>query len=212
MNSEERDRFAEKLLEAALARYRRAEPLQGIEDRLLARLESAQGRSGVRILLLSWARGPRGRRLPAVEACLALLLALGAAFYLARNHRSVSQSSRVRLRTPMVQTANSGRPGPESRVKERARAEIPSRLTRRATRAKRQHPDGQAQPWNGPRREQFPSPEPLTEQEKLLLSYLRETPAPRAISFHDPEQLMKELQPRPLEALRIEPPKPGGVE
>ena len=38
MNPEERDQFAEKLLNATLGRYSAAEPAPGLEERLLAKL------------------------------------------------------------------------------------------------------------------------------------------------------------------------------
>lgn len=209
MNSEERNRFAEELLEAVLARYRRAEPLPGIEDRLLARLESTQTSAGSLSVLLSWAR----RRGVAVgEVCLAMLATIVVMFYLAHNYRSARAPSGAHARKQEMQAANPGRAAVETLVKEEARIEIPSRAKIPSPRAKRLHAELQRQSWHGPRREQFPTPEPLTKQEKLLLSYIRETPAPRPISFHDPEQLKKELEPRPLEALRIEPPKPGGAQ
>ena len=217
MNSEERNRFAEELVEAGLARYRNVAPLPGLEERLLAGLEPSRMRADALSELCKRMWQQKMRSLIAKAVWAALLAASAVAFYVVYTREAIKPRSAVRALATSIPTENArpARIAPSLNIT--GRADIGSTPLARPHAAKGLVSGGlqlrrRPQSWEGPRSDQFPTPEPLNEQEKLLLSYIRQTPAPPPISFHDPDELRKELQPRPLEAMRIEPPKPGGSE
>jgi hypothetical protein len=219
MKDEERDRFAEELLEAGLARYRRAEPHEGLEGRLLARLEESQhsrvrlvmSQGAVSAFLLRWAW--RRFRTGAVAAvlCVALVGVVATLLRIAGRHRpAATRSGTPNYAAELTPFGTSKpRPGRGSTRVERPAPPRPALLSQRVARPKSQselRPRSLPQWTEEPRQEQFPAPAPLSQQERLLLSYVRGTPSPEPLSFHDPEQLKRDLQPKPLEPLKMEPP------
>lgn len=182
MDPRERNQFVDELLDSALARYRSAEPRPGLEERVLARL-CADGQP---------------RPWPGWAWRLAAGVAVLGTVVLA-----------VLLRRTVHITP--GSPGPNSSVEARKMNSPPSGLkaafvepiakshpTRRAsahlTRQLRSQRVGAE-----PHKDVFPSPAPLSEQEELLLRYVRENPAPVLMALQRATDALEEIQIKPLE-------------
>ncbi len=182
MDPREHDQFVDELLDSALARYRSAEPRPGLEERLLGRLRAEPQPKA----WLGWTW-----RLAAGVAVLGTVLLT------------------VLLRRTVHITP--GSPAPSSAVEARKMDSPPSRLkaafvepiakshpTRRAssylTRQLRSQRIGEK-----PHKDVFPSPAPLSEQEKLLLRYVRENPAPVLVALQRATDALEEIRIEPLE-------------
>jgi hypothetical protein len=157
MNPEERERIAEKFLDAALKQYSAAEPRPGLETRILANLASARK---PKPSLLGF---PRAAWLAA-----AALVLLAVSVGVLRHRREPIQ---VRTVTPLT--------APLPQPQEFASAAKPARpvVTRPAVKvveaSQHQRP---AAPPATPRLDRFPRPAPLSEQDRLLLAYVDNTP------------------------------------
>ena len=157
MEPGDRERAVNEWLDAALKRYGEAEPRPGLESRILATLRtehSPESRWGWR---------------PAL-AGLAVVL-LGAAIFLARGRGVVHETAVGTAIKKEVQTTPKARPAP-------VLAHVLTPAVERSSPRK-----AYARPVNSvaaaemaPRLEQFPSAQPLSEQEKMLASYVRDWP------------------------------------
>ena len=178
MSEKDNNRFVDELLDAALTRHRSADPRPGLEGRVLAHLR-AEPRPA------PWFRWGW---LPALASVAALMLAVGA-FYAAR--RGVPPE---RVSPRVARTAEQP---PVAALSAPAEPSAPPRRLRQAAPRRRQHQPAQvAVAVAPPRRPQFPTPAPLSEQEKLLLRYVAEAPK-QAL-------LVAQANSRPLEDLRLE--------
>jgi hypothetical protein len=155
MNDEGRkeDPFVNELLEASLARYRSEEPRLGLETRVLAGVQAKE--QAVR----------RKTWLFALGAVAATVLVIFAGIYVARRRPApaspiVSESAPSRFAPPVTS------PPPKGNSLEHRRELV----TRRALRASRRTRPTPRRP------EQFPTPAPLSEEEKLLLAYVSQAP------------------------------------
>jgi hypothetical protein len=148
MKDKETDRFVDELLDASLRGYKGQEPPAGLETRLLANLRARERAAKARRWV--WALG---------AAAATALAAVAVALYVPY-HRPAP--------VPPFPQAMTSKAGPPLVVA------VPPRAPSAARAAVRQ-----AQVLTAQRRrpEQFPTPIPLTEQEKLLLLYLRNTPS-----------------------------------
>ncbi|MGH9863658.1 MAG: hypothetical protein ACRD35_09580 [Candidatus Acidiferrales bacterium] len=216
-NDNKRDAFLDQLLDAALARYAQVEPRPGLEERLLAGVRAEPSRP----LWLRWAW------LPAAAGGLALLLA--GVFFLSERRETARPAPPV-ARTAEAPTAVAPstiaketapvapakvKPSPPRPLAARA-AEAPTAVAP-STIAKETAPVAPAKmtprttrPATAslaalPRRPEFPSSSPLSEQEQLLLRYVQRTPREELLTaaLRDP------LQPLAIEPLVI-PPLPAG--
>jgi hypothetical protein len=152
MHDDKPDRFVDDLLEASLERYRGEEPRPGLEMRILASVQTRE-------------RVARRRRLGwAVAVCAGILAAIALTLHLARVPirqpapsaslpPKESGSQRALLQPPLAQQP------PPSFGAHSAPLQPPQQRVRRV-------------PTRRSRPEQFPTPMPLTEQEKLLLAYV----------------------------------------
>jgi hypothetical protein len=171
MNDKRDDSFVDQLLDSTLERYRTVEPTAELERKILRRLEADEARS----------RRFRWALLPATATTVVALVAM--MVYL--NRRSVLLSPPPAESAVIAPVRPVGVQAPLHPVQRRL-----------ATRG-----GGGEVRSEGivlvRRQERFPSPAPLSDEERLLLRYAEETPK---------EQLVvAELGERPLEALRIEP-------
>lgn len=195
--------FVDELLDAGLAQYRGVEPRPGLENRILAQLHAEQKASP----WLAWA-WRMGAGLLAAGIILALVLQ-------ARRQRphvpvSVTESSRP---APAVASEH----GRDARATARqssgprhntgsadlalGSADLahplvgPNGPPGRAGRASFETASGRraARPYRGPRRDVFPSPAPLSEEEKLLLSYVRQLPEGALAAFPEDDQPLASL-------------------
>ncbi len=144
----------ERWLDDALADYGRAEPRIGIEGRVLARLSLEQERSH---RSLWWG---------ACALASAALVVVVAWWSGHPGRKQVSESPVARLQ---VKAPESGR-GVRSVGTNQGRAV-----------QRRRESTGKANRGTAPRQEQFPSPSPLTDQEKMLARYVRDFPEKAAL-------------------------------
>ncbi len=152
MHDDKPDRFADDLLEASLEQYRGEEPRAGLEMRILAGVRTRE--RAARRRWLGWA--------VAVCAGMVAMIALTLHFVRAPVRQPTPRASlppkesgaqRALLQPPLAQQP------PPSFGAHRAPLQPPQQQVRRVT-------------IRHSRPEQFPTPFPLTEQEKLLLAYV----------------------------------------
>jgi hypothetical protein len=153
----EKDRLLNEWLNGALKQFGQTEPRPGLENRLLANLRSARERPASR----PW------QWWPALLAFTAILtIAVGV--FLARSERHNSQAPIARKISAPVDVK-----GPET-------TQIKNSPMRAANQQVSTRVHGHS--WHGSvelggeKKEQFPSPEPLSEQEKILARYVQQFP------------------------------------
>jgi hypothetical protein len=145
----------DRILDAALAKYAAVEPRTGLEERVLSTLRAEHARVPDRAWL-------RWSLLAAVAVMVIVVATLawrsgGASHPVVANHPSSATEGRAE---PTAQIVLSQTPVQKAKVR-RSHALVVSR----------------SQPnIRPPKLEQFPSPQPLSEQEKLLLAYVAEDP------------------------------------
>ena len=161
MHDNKPDQFVNELLDASLKRYYSEEPRAGLELRLLAGVRSRQGQ--VRRRRWVWALAVSAGMLAAV------VLVLHSAHAPGRLH-VISASVPGQPAKPLAKpgSADSGLRSPRL---VQVHAEKP-RTAKPAVRATE-------------RPEQFPTPMPLTEQEKLLLAYVNKATNPASSADAD---------------------------
>jgi len=171
MNTEmrEQEREAERWLDVALAQYGKVEPRDGLETRLLARLAAEPERSSRSF------RWWGGLAFSAVALALALLWLGGLGLI------HVPESPVAKVAPPPAGVSVVGpatvRAGPtHSRHIAISRGE--------ATKV--------VPPSSPPKLEQFPSPAPLSDQEKLLARYVQEFPQRAALTARNLTELRKQ--------------------
>jgi len=154
MRDDRQDQFVDELLEASLKQYRGEGPRPGLEMRILAGIRSRE--RGARRRGLAWA----------VAACAGVLAGVILALHFARTPNIQPAPSASMPRPTAKPLASSGRA--DSRLWSPRLVHEPNEKPRtpkpgvRATK----------------RPEQFPTPLPLTEQEKLLLAYFDKATEP----------------------------------
>jgi hypothetical protein len=169
MADQEKDKRADEIMDSLLANYSSAEPRPGLETRILANLRDAEEN-----------KSPAGwwnfRWLWAGMVTAAIF----AAAVLISGRRRVEPPTHVIVKTsPSI---------PQPEIQPRAP------VTRNETaRIHRRKPPAATQPQNATlalneRPAVFPTPTPLSEQEKLLLSYLAGTPREEVIAESHPDE------------------------
>lgn len=174
MSDEKRQEFVDELLDASLRRYSQVEPRRGLEERLLANVpEQAQ-----RFAWPSWVW------IPAAATAAILLAAL--AFYATRQAAPPPSAPSVAQQVPSAPVA------PTMSAKATPPAPYPN-VSR--VRVERMASPGRL--GAGPRLASFPARAPISEQERLLLQFMQQTPK---------EQLMaRQLGAAPIERLDFKP-------
>jgi len=152
MRNDKRDPFLDELLEASLKQYRGEEPRSGLEIRILAGVRSRQ-------------RATRRRGLVwAVAACAGILAAVILALHFPpTRYRQPLPLASGAQRAPLQAAKPSAMPGSAD-----SRFRSPRLVGGPKEKPRTPKPGVPA----SKRPEQFPTPFPLTEQEKLLLVYL----------------------------------------
>jgi hypothetical protein len=175
MNMDPRDgeREVEQWLDAALGQYGKVEPRTGLESRVLANLQSERNRIA-----------PKRRRWWAVGT-VAVAVAIVAAVWFGEG--SIPRIPPRTMETSTVthrDNARVSRPSIHpSQVDRRPQEPPPPRLAKR--------PNHDFAPVKAPKLEQFPSPSPMNEQEKMLARYVQEFPQRAALVARAQTELQK---------------------
>ncbi len=156
---EDKNRFVDQLLDSALANQRGAEPGAGFEGRILARVHAAS-------------EGSKPMRFWITSAATAAAVIMFVAIYVAnRSHRPTVHTSQTAIAVPAPSpseplTANS-EPAPKASA---AKSVIePNRMAHRQSKPSRQV---EAHHWPS----QFPTPAPLSNEQRALVRYVQDTP------------------------------------
>jgi hypothetical protein len=161
MTEHEQNRHLDKLLDSALSAYSAVEPGPGLETRILAKLREAESRKASRPWRFKWMWAGA-----AVAAILVLALWMG------RNHRTVPVNNVARIQpsaAPKRQAQQStGAVSPQV-TKHVLQSHIPLRRQNAELAVGRRPPI-------------FPTPVPLSEQERLMFAYLAKTPRQEVIA------------------------------
>jgi len=139
-------------LDAALANYAAVEPRAGIEQRILANLRAEQNHASVR----PWWRLPAGGAILVAGLVVAVLLA--SKFSKPAPNLTAHHVPTVTLPAAESQTYGNNRPG--------GAAPAPRKKPMRVARHR------ENQNASAPKLDVFPSPKPLSEQEKMLVAYV----------------------------------------
>jgi len=185
MHDEKPSQFLDELLEASLERYGGGEPRAGLEMRIMAGVRSRQG--AARRLRLVWA----------TAVCAGLLAAVVLVFHSARapgRHSTTSASGAHK--TPLQAAKAPASPGSAS-----ARLGTP-----RLVRGPKEKPRTPKPGVRATRRpEQFPTPMPLTEQEKLLLAYVANASKPDLLAETNHAEATADIPSIKVAPLEIQP-------
>jgi len=157
MTNGKQDEF-DRMLDAALAQYAAVEPRTGLEERVLANLGAEQAR----VPDHAWWRW-------SAIAAVAAVIVIAVALYLRSDkpsHPVVANHPPTPIRAPKERGTEIISIAPRSGTQ-------PARPSTARKPAMRPSPPEVAR---APKLEQFPSPQPLSEQEKLLQNYVAENP------------------------------------
>jgi hypothetical protein len=150
----------DRVLDAALATYASVEPRPGLEQRVMANLSTAAHR---RRTVVSWHWG--------LAAALAIVLVIAGLAW-----RS-SRTSRPAIAThPHVGVSKDARQESSAKINRAVPAVSHAGVRRVIRRDKKPPRSMKTLVTSAPKGEQFPSPQPLSEQEKLLASYVERFP------------------------------------
>ena len=160
---EDKDRFVDELLDSSLAHRREAAPRPGLEARILELVRSTASAERAGGMAWKWWAAA------ATAAVVVMFVMIRVAN---RSHRPVPQTSRAANAVPA--------PSPGETLKAIAeptpvadpatKVAQPKRIARHESK-----PSHRVEAHHWP--SQFPTPAPLTEEQKALVQYVRETPA-----------------------------------
>jgi hypothetical protein len=168
----------DRMLDAALAKYTAVEPRAGLEDRVLTRVRAEQARSADR----AWWRGHWGWAGATAVVIVSVMLAVtwngksGPPSPPIASHPATMMPSQQRAATKTPETTNS--------ATQAASRDLNSVLPRHNESEQRpikhsSQPEFVAD--TAPKLDKFPSPRPLSEQEKMLLEYVQQNPEEAAM-------------------------------
>ena len=164
MAPHDKDQY-DDVIDGALKQYGEVEPRAGLEGRVLARLAAVNQQSHL------WNRWTWGIAV-AISVCTVVVV-------LALMRPPHAQERPVAVQQPTVMN---------SKVAQDMRMPAPAK--RRTTRARRHK---QAELAEARRPSEFPSPHPLSEQERLLKSYVTTSPQEAALVANEQAERDKEL-------------------
>jgi hypothetical protein len=148
----------DRQLNAALARYAAVEPRPGLEERVLANLRTAPAAASVRAW---WRWSLAAAAVAVVVVALALALRPGKPRPVIANHPASALDNQQKPVTQVAAKVQPNGPRPQARHRSHANYLVHAPTVTAAV----------------PKLDQFPSPQPLSEQEKILADYVRQ--------FHD---------------------------
>ena len=168
MADQEKDRRMDDVLDSLLANYSSAEPRPGMETRILANLREAEKKAPQGWWNFKW--------IWAGVVAAAIVMA------------AVLINGRHRVAPPTKVIVKVSTPAPQPEIQPHAPA-----TPNETAKTHRRKPPAARQPQNAAlalseRPAVFPTPTPLSEQEKLLLSYLAGTPREEVIAQSHPDE------------------------
>lgn len=191
----DKDRFVDQLLDSALAHRRAEEPLPGLEGRVLERVHATAGEE---------VAGAKAWKLWIAAAATVAVVMLFVAIRVAnRSHSPTVHTSKANKAVPApapkeILAANSG-----TTPKDVGAAPVlePKRIAHRESKPSRRV---EAHHWPS----QFPTPVPLTAEQKALVQYVRETPPQVLVASlfkRKSEDRPIEIRPLKIAPLEIQP-------
>jgi hypothetical protein len=167
-------------LDAALAKFAADEPRTGLEERVLANLRAEQKRAPEH----SWWRWP----VLGATAAVVMVVAVSLLW------KPGKPTPDITVYHPATTVQGDKQTGMHIAAKDTgtpAHRAVPT-ATKRPTRPGVRHP--QALVASGPRLDQFPSPRPLSEEEKLLVRYVQDFPHEAVMIAKEQAVLEQELE------------------
>ncbi|HEV2245911.1 MAG TPA: hypothetical protein VGW37_04590 [Terriglobia bacterium] len=191
----DKGRFVDQLLDSALAHHRAAESRPGFEARLLERARAGASEQS--------AGGNAWKLWIAAGATVAVVMMFVAIRVANRSHSTVIETSQAAKAVPTtsgnkILAANSGatrKAGTASAAVELKQIEHRMRMSPRHV---------EAHHWPS----QFPTPAPLTAEQKALVQYVRETPTQvleASLFSHLSESQPTEIKPVKFSSIQIQP-------
>ena len=185
---EDKNRFVDHLLDSALANQRGAEPRAGFEGRILARVRAASRQSRRKVFWLASA-----------ATASAVLVFVG--IYVARrSHQPAVQPSQTANAVPAPSPGETLTANSEAAPKASPATSViePKRIARHQGKPSRQF---ETHHWPS----QFPTPAPLTPEQKALVRYVQETP-PQVLEqpIFKAEITVQHVEIKPLEIPSVE--------
>jgi hypothetical protein len=169
MADQEKDRQVDEMLDSMLANYSSAEPRPGLETRILANLREAEKKAPQGWWNFKW-----------IWAGVVAAAIIMAAVLVSGRHRTAPPTNTV------VETSQPA-PQPEIQTHAPIARQKTARIHRRKPSAVPTVQQNAALALNK-RPAIFPTPTPLSEQEKLLLSYVAGTPREEVIAQSHPDE------------------------
>jgi hypothetical protein len=168
MADQEKDRQMDEMLDSMLANYSSAEPRPGLETRIMANLREAEKKAPQGSWNFKW-----------IWAGMVPAVIIIAAVLISGRHRVAPPTNVVVKTSPTV-------PQPEIQPHAPIAPKETARIYWRKPRATKQQQNATLALSQRPA--VFPTPTPLSEQEKLLLSYLAGTPREELIAQSHPDE------------------------
>jgi hypothetical protein len=192
---DKRDQFLDELLAAALEKQASAQPVEGLEDRILQRLRAREQKSGH----LGWTAWRPWAVCGGIAAVIVLLLAL---MWPQRWHNAERRPSVIG--SHVNEAAQTPLPSSKKQGVARTPASVAGMIGPKTSISK-PHSRGDPIDVSAMRPPRFPTPTPPSEEEKLLLRYVRVTP-PEVLraSLEKAQSLQDSLAIAPLEIKPLE--------
>ena len=183
MSDNDEKKFVDELLDAGLARYSAAEPRPGLEQRLLAGLKQQPRPS----LWLDW-------RWAGALATAAVVVVIVIFFFHQPPAPELPTQTATSKPAPAAPTI-AAPPAPAPAAQPVGASRVAKTTTRRAA------PRVEQARAELPRLETFPAPAPLSEQERLLLLFTRQTPQEASLMAQARNQPTQPLGVAPLQSI-----------
>ena len=178
-NDIDRERLADQWLDAALKQYGQADPRIGLEGRVLANLRAESERLAER------------RNWQHTLAAVTAIIVVGATIFLMRG-RDVAKQAVGKHEAPGVTNA-SGTPSSDQTSSNQVAGRVATSVARQLrTSAQASRPSRAVGTIAEPRLEQFPSPQPLSEQEEMLASYVAQFPHEAVVAARAQAEIRKQ--------------------
>jgi hypothetical protein len=167
-------------LDAALAKFAAVEPRTALEERVLANLRAGQKRAAEH----SWGRWP------VLGATAAVVIVVAASLLWQPGEPTADMTTHL----PATTVQGDKQTGMHIAAKDMGTPDHPAVPTaiKRPTRPGVRRPQGLVE--SGPRLDQFPSPRPLSEEEKLLVRYVHDFPREAVMIAKEQVELEQEME------------------